>query len=391
MTQPLSTDHPLWQVTILRPSEGRGCLVFRVHHVISDGLGMLYAVLPMLKNDTCDVLDTIALPAALKGVGQKSTEKRAEEGGPKKTAPKKPGFLAKLWDWICGCPRRSQAVAQGVLSLIVVKPDAEIKINPPLSARKPFLPFSGRHRMTRFPPLPMALVKAVREQHGCTVNDVIMTAVTGAIRRYCAEDLKDPLLQDGAASDVECKCTMLLALPRPIDRANPAVSLHNNILTPMFKLPVGEPTPVGRLRRTVDMASFLKSMPYIMGINATTKILASIVPRSVMRPIVSDTLSKITCNVTSLPLMTVPVTIAGQELTEMYALFVNNVPQISFISYNGNIYGNIVSDPALIPDPVAFGKHLLAELNDLAKPANQGVLAADLEQSTNVSTLYYVA
>lgn len=337
--------------------------MFRLHHVISDGLGIMFAFLPLFKNDTCNVLDTIALPAALKGKAG-SKEKRSADPSELK---KKRSFLSGLLDLVVGLPRRAKAATQGIISLLVVKPDAAIKMNPPLSQREPFLPFSGRHTMTPFPPIPMELVKKIRERHGCTVNDAIMTGVTGAIRRYGAQDLKDPLLQDGSPKDVECKCTMLLAMPRPVDPADPSVSLCNNILTPMFKLPIGEPTAAGRLHRVAEMASFLKSMPYIIGINLTTKLLASIMPRSMMRPIVSATLSKITCNVTSLPFMAVPVTMAGQEARTMQVLFVNNVPQFSFISYNGSIYGNVVGDPALIPDQKALGRHLLAELEELAR------------------------
>merc|ERR1711871_551246 len=100
------------------------------------------------------------------------------------------------------------------------------------------------------PSVPMAIIKAVRQKHGCTVNDAIMAGLAGAIRRYCSEDLKDPLFQ--TSKSLECKCTMLLALPRPLKADDPGASLCNNIVTPMCKLPIDAPDPISRLERMVS-------------------------------------------------------------------------------------------------------------------------------------------
>merc|ERR1712178_613742 len=104
---------------------------------------------------------------------------------------------------------------RGILSLLIMKPDAEIKMNPSIAQRTPYLAYGGQHRYTRMPAVPMTAVKAVREKHGCTVNDAIMAALAGALRKYGSEELKDPLLLPGASGRVECKSFMLLGLPRP--------------------------------------------------------------------------------------------------------------------------------------------------------------------------------
>eukprot|EP00928_Gymnodinium_smaydae_P098870 TRINITY_DN9297_c0_g1_i1.p1 TRINITY_DN9297_c0_g1~~TRINITY_DN9297_c0_g1_i1.p1 ORF type:complete len:499 (+),score=98.25 TRINITY_DN9297_c0_g1_i1:88-1584(+) len=394
MCTPLDHSRPLWTATLLRCAQGRGrsALVLRVHHVISDGLGMLFAFMPMMTCQEGRVADHIPLPKSLLGKAKSSSGgNRSGNAARVNDAPSEPlngGSGQGSGEGSRGSPRRRGLLAtlclplraltgclRGIFSLLVVKQDSELKMNAPLAQRKPFLPFSGRHRWTRMKPVPMSLIKAVRERHGCTVNDAIMAALAGAIRRYNAEDLKDPLFADaeGAASSqrgrarVECKCTILLALPRPVEPGDPGASLANRILTPMCQLPVGEPTPTARLQRMVQVCNDLKSMAYITGIGLTTRFLSSVAPTGLMQKAASEAISKLTCNVTCLPMATVPTSFMGKELSEVQVLFVNNIPQISLMSYNGQVHWNMVSDPALVPRPEALGEYLTVEMEALAR------------------------
>lgn len=360
MAAPLDHSHPLWTATILRSKLGRSALLLRVHHVISDGLGLLFAFLPVMECDVGNVLDTIPLPSNLKGQSAKSVTRRRGE------MPRR-SFLGKMCDLLHGSFANTRMFLRGVLSLLIVKADSEIKINTPIAQRTPFLPFSGRHVYTPMPPVPMDRVKALRAKHGCTVNDAIMAALSGAIRRYCIEDLGDPLLR--SAHVLDCKAIMLLGLPRPVDPNDPGVSLANNIVTPMFKLPIDDPLPVGRLHRTIKMCDDLKSAAYLAGIQLTTNFILKIAPVSVMRSLASEGIAKCTCNVSNLPLPSVPIRAFGEEVKEFQFLFVNNIPQVSLISYNGFVYWNIVADPELIPDPTALGRKFLEEIEVLAAAA----------------------
>jgi diacylglycerol O-acyltransferase / wax synthase len=356
MCNPLDKAHPLWHITIINSRSGRSAMVVRIHHVISDGLGLLFAFLPIMEVQKGEVLDTIPLPSLL--TGKKSTSKQPVQA--------RVGFLARCFRLLLAMPGALIAALRGALTLLVVKPDAEIKINPPVKDRKPFLGFSGRHVFTRMPPIPMELIKTIRAKFGCSVNDVIMAGLAGAIRRYGSEDLSDALLQHATSKQLECKCTMLLGLPRPIDPKNPSVCLRNNILTPMCRLPIGEPSVAARLKRTVAICNDLKSGAYLSGIKMTTDFLTSVAPVKILQKAASEALSKITCNVTSMPFTTVPMKMWGSDLKEIQVAFVNNVPQIAFISYAGVVHWNIVADPQLIPDPAALGKHMLADLKELA-------------------------
>merc|ERR1711988_486199 len=115
------------------------------------------------------------------------------------------------------------------------------------------------------------------------------------------------------------------------------------------------------MRRTISMCNDLKSMAYVMGISMTTKFITKVAPSWLMRSIASEVVSKVTANTTCVPLTQIPFKFGGVECKEVQCIFVNNIPQISLLTYNGNIYWNNVHDPALIPNAALLGDHFLAE------------------------------
>jgi len=357
MFQPLSHDHPLWTATVLKAKKGRSAMLFRIHHSIGDGIGLLFAFLPILKSESSNILDEIPLPSRLKGKSdKKEIGSRRDTNG---------GVFKKLCRLLPDLFRSTIMFFKGFLSVLVVKQDSELMMNAPVKQRSPFLPFSGRHVFTRMPPVPLSALQAVGKQHGCSVNDAIMAALCGAFRRYGIEQLQDPLLKRG--EPVECKTFMLLALPRPVDLENPSASLVNRILTPVFHLPIDEPLASKRLQRTVKMSSGLKSLPYIAGIRLTTNFVTSVAPLKALRKVASEAISKVSCNTSSVPLPKVPISIAGKELKEVQVLFVNNIPQVSLITYRGTLFWNVTSDPNLMPDAAKIGQHFMLELEELAQ------------------------
>merc|ERR1712110_968554 len=98
----------------------------------------------------------------------------------------------------------------------------------------------------------MDKVKAVRKRFdGSTVNDVILAALIGALRRYGAEERNDPKLKV-IGGQVEFKALMMVGLPRELDEKDLASSLCNSILFTSVALPIDRHTPEGRMLGTID-------------------------------------------------------------------------------------------------------------------------------------------
>lgn len=214
----------------------------------------------------------------------------------------------------------------------------------------------------------MSAVSAVRKQHGCSMNDAVMAAVTGALRRYAIEEKDDEVLKAGGAP-VECKSLVMLALPRPIDEDDMTSALCNNILFASLKIPIDEPSAKKRMERTVHGCNDLKSKSYMSGLVGFTKFITKVAPQSLLNKSTGEAWSKHTLLVTNVPATSVPATWpaeGGSRIESMSVCIANVMTQVSMISYNGYVYASIVADPALVGDANKLGQFWLEEFDILA-------------------------
>jgi len=267
-----------------------------------------------------------------------------------------------------GCCHTPCAFMKGALTPALVKHDTELRINAPIAQRSPFVHFNGRRTFTRFAPVKMDVIKSIKDQNECSVNDVLMAALTGALRRYGSEVCGDPLLKSTSAR-IDFKSMVMLALPRPVDMNNLAGCLTNKMLFVSCPLPIDEPTALGRLQRTITAFANMKSSAYIAGVAGLTEFVKGVAPTSVLRKTASETFSKHSLLVTNVPTTTVPVTFPkenGEQISETHMVFPNIIPQISIITYNGFVNANLVADPELFPRAEALGEMFQQEFEVLA-------------------------
>jgi len=337
MMEGLDRSYPPWRMVVLRVRQGRSGFWFRAHHTMGDGLSMLFAVCPMLGcKDGADPLSKIPLPGPL-----------LPPSARKQQAPPPPAAKPKSCCGSCGVG----SFLRGVAAPLVAKHDAELSINPPLDQRTPFLRFNRQRACFRFPAVSMSTVSAARKRHDCSVNDILLAALTGTLRRYGAEVHNDERLR---AEDkrLEFKTMLMMALPRKLNEQDMCSSMCNNILFASCPLPIDTADMDERVRRTVEACVDLKSKAYMTGLIGFTNFVKGVAPLSVLRKAASETFSKHTLLVTNVPSTTVPVTFpkeGGAEVDEIQMVFPNVITQVSIITYNGKVCANIVADPALFP------------------------------------------
>eukprot|EP00435_Cladocopium_sp_Y103_P066489 s149_g28.t1 len=275
------------------------------------------------------------------------------------------GFFANC---CCGFFRGVRNFLRGFFVMLATSYDSDLPVNAPLTQRRPRLKFSGKRRLTRLPKVPLSTVKRARENHGVTLNDIVMAAVTGAIRRYCVHK-GDTQLTEGRP--VECKSMVMLALPRECDISNPTIALQNKMLFSSVRLPVQEGTRAGRVKQMAEACSDLKSMAYMMGLKFFTN-LASMSPRAFLNKATGESWSKHSFLITNVPSTTGPMTWpkgeGGEQLQGITMVIANVMNQVSVISYNGELYSSLVSDPDVIDEEAEFCKMWLSEFEALADP-----------------------
>lgn len=364
---PMDRTHPLWKVVVARArAPQRSAVILNFHHALGDGLGLLFLFSNTMGVEGGNPMSKIPLPNTV--LPPSARKPPSNKPSPAAKPSGLVGCLAGIFRLPCQIMYNIKQCLRGALTPLVTTHDTELSINEPLAKRTPILPFNNRRAYTRFPAVPMSAVQAARKRRGISMNDAVMSALTGALRRYALDIRGDKVLAK-EGSRVEFKSLVMLALPRRIDETDLTKSLVNNILFTSSPLPIDEHTVAGRVRRTVQGCDDLKSKAYMTGLIGFTKFITKVAPQSLLNKAAGETWSKHSLCVTNVPAtsceMTWPAE-GGKPVGEISVVIANVMPQVSLVSYNGNLYAGLVADPELMPDPTALGRLWVSEFEALA-------------------------
>jgi WS/DGAT/MGAT family acyltransferase len=258
-------------------------------HVITGLTGGRFAVVAKLHHSLCDGMKAVGLGIQLFDPSRLSI--------PDAPAPVSRSIIPSL------------PSLRGIRDTIDIASSVLMNTRPP-TLNSPVLTSSTRPRRVVMSRLDLADVHRIRRAHGGTVNDVLLALVTGALRHW--------LSAHGSAGPSSVVRALIPVNQR--SRSGDAAS-GNQISGFLVALPVGEPDPVERLRDIREQMETAKAAGPDRGAGALPK-LADKVPPLVHRlaapvmgrcaPLLFDTL------VTSVPLPSVPLSLDGAALCEMY-------------------------------------------------------------------------
>jgi diacylglycerol O-acyltransferase / wax synthase len=224
--------------------------------------------------------------------------------------------------------------------------DAEALAKLLLSPSDPSTPLRGdlgvAQRAAWSAPIPLDAVKAMGHASGTTVNDIVLTAVAGALRRYLRS-------RDGLVEELTAFIPFNL---RPLDQPLPA-KLGNRFGLVFLKLPVG----IGaRRRRLAEIHRRMDEIKHSPEGAVSYGLLGAIgvTPVSVERRIIEQFTAKATAVVTNVPGPRRPVYFAGAPVKGVlvWAPRSGSVPiSVAIFSYAGEITVGLMVDAGLIPDP----------------------------------------
>jgi WS/DGAT/MGAT family acyltransferase len=353
MSTPLDYGRPLWQLHAVEGVAGGGALIARLHHCIADGLALVQVLLSLADPERDVAPEAVAVPA-----------EPAEGGLLEALLHPALSVLDAAWrtahvarDLALGSlatvsdPARLRAAAKSggagaaaLGKLLFTLPDRRTILRGHPGVVK---------RVAWSTPVPLADVKAVGRDFGSTVNDVLLTAVAGALRRYLEER--------GQPTD---GLNIRAMVPYSVRTPAEAGQLGNRFGLVILSLPVGERDPQQRLlilkRRMDDIKDTpeaLVAYGILNGIGLT--------PVAVEKIIVDIFAAKVTAVMTNVPGPASPLYLAGSRLDGMMFW----VPTggelglgISILSYAGQVFVGIATDAGLIPDPGAIVEAFQAEL-----------------------------
>jgi WS/DGAT/MGAT family acyltransferase len=206
-------------------------------------------------------------------------------------------------------------------------------------------------------------IKAIKGSLGGTINDVVVAATTGAVRRFLQR----------RGSDVDSMEGFRTVLPVNTRKAG-GLSVGNHVAMLLADLPVTERDPVERLKKVIQVTTRLKKESNQTGgteliedvADLTTKRLVSELYRAAMR------LRTYNLIITNVPGPPFPLYLLGAQMQAIYPmvpLMQNQNLGIALFSYNGQMHWGFNADWESFPDVHEFVEDLrasFAEYKELA-------------------------
>jgi diacylglycerol O-acyltransferase / wax synthase len=346
-SEPLDFNHPLWTVHIVEKYEGGAAVVFRIHHAIADGMALIGVTMALVDGPLGESrrppppdedegwLQSLMAPvvATINAGTQASNLTFGTTFGLARHPLRTVGYL-----------RDGAGVAGELSYLLLMKSDSATRFK-----GKP----AGSKRVAWCEPLKLPEVKAVSRAFGCSINDILLSCVAGAMRRYLAE-------KGDRTEGVECRAMA------PIDMREPGdLSLGNRFGIIAVLLPVGIEHPLERLVIVRQRMLALKTS-YEPAVTLGLFAALGRLPKVVQNQLFDLLVSRATAVMTNVPGPPEPLTVAGSKLKQ--SLFW--VPQtadtgmgVSILSYAGHVQFGLITDAALTPDPEAVVNHFPEEFD----------------------------
>ncbi len=374
-SMPLDREQPLWHVHIVENVAGGSALIMRYHHCIGDGTAM-QAVVRKVFDATPD--------APLGGLpGDDHTA----------AAPSAPANVLFGFHTLERSARRALALALGTVEAVadpqrtleklgLVLGGTGVLIEELLKPADPKSPFKGdfglRKHVAWSTPVALADVKAIGAPLGAKVNDVLVAAMTGALRTY----LK------GRGVDVN-HTTVRAMVPvdlRPPERVG---LLGNDFGLVLLGLPVAAAKAADRLAQTKARMDRLKRSPEPVAMKFLFELFGS-GPKAIQDLATSIFGSKASLVMTNVVGPKDPVYLAGVPIDQMMFCVPHPGKElgvgISILSYRGMASLAVIADAGLVPDPEAITDEFNREFGRMKRAAQRASAAAAAPSRTRDNT-----
>jgi WS/DGAT/MGAT family acyltransferase len=367
-SETLDPRRPMWQVHLVEHYERGSAWIIRVHHCYADGIAMIRVLLSMTEQDSGpalarrlarpsprpDVLPVLgwlqqlAMPAGDILENALAEGARLLESGVHQLFH--PGRAAALAGSLGG-------MAGEFVRVLALPDDPGTPLRGDLS---------GEKAVAWATPIPLHEVRTIGRALGCSINDVLMSTVAGALGGHLREQGFD-------TRDLRVRASV----PVNLREADEPLSLGNRFGLVFVELALGLANPLQRLQATHDAMAALKgSLQPPMSLMSLG--LMGMLPAAAQGPLVELFSRKATAVVSNVPGPQAPLYMCGQRVTEMYFW----VPQsgsiglgISILSYAGQVHFGMIADRTIVSSPARVVDRFPAEFEKLLLATVVGALA----------------
>ncbi len=342
----LDPAHPLWQFHLIEKYEGGSAMVARIHHCIGDGISLVSVMLSITDGGN----DPPRRPAR----ARRRTESDGEADWLADTVL---GPLTDMTVKALGITGQGVAKSLSALSdpergsldlmhtgMQALRDVAALAMMPDDSPTRLKGKPAGKKLVAWGEPIPLPAVKAIGKALGCSVNDVLLACVAGAIGHYLRDKGDEP---DGQ----EIRAMVPVNL-RPLDQA---WQLGNRFGLAPLVLPIGIGNPIERVYAVRARMNQLKGS-YQPLLAFAVLAVAGLTIKPVQDAILGLFAKKATAVMTNVPGPAVPLKLCGATLrqTMFWVPASGDIGVgVSVLSYGGGVQFGLITDQKLCPDPQA--------------------------------------
>jgi diacylglycerol O-acyltransferase / wax synthase len=345
-SQRLDRSRPLWEATLLEGLAGRRwAIVCKVHHCLIDGFNAASVAAALLDGEPEPEEGPTALAQLLDSLGEESqrgvlTRLRGVVGDEIAggiDAALQPHDVATIL-------ARSQAITERVVREQSA-PTPITSLNGPI----------GPDRRLAAVDVSLEELKRVRQEFGGTVNDVVMAAIAGGLRRLFMQ----------REEDVDHVSALVL---RNLQGATESLARGRGISSLSVEMAISEPDPLLRYRKIAAAGSELKSEP------AATPTTGGLTP-----PIVQSVIARlaVTPRLFNLPVANMaapPFTVYAlgsplRRVIPVVPLCSGQALGVAAVGYCGRVFFGLSADRDTVPDLDVLSAGIKETLSDLARVA----------------------
>lgn len=352
---PLDHLRPLWEAYLIEGLEGgRAACFFKVHHSVMDGVGSL-AIFDALTQ--AHRAEPIRVPRQLPSAPPSSNALRVARLARDATVNVACSMGAAVAASVRGAFRPGEVIVQtartvrGVRGMI-----SDLTASPVIDPLAQASTGIGRRLDAMTVALPR--MRRIKDALGVTLNDVVLTAVSGAVGRYHVH-------RKVRVGELHCM------VPMSLRQSDERHSLGNRVGAFNVALPVGEADPLVRLERIKRQTGAAKSDRRGAAWPLLMRVMASL-PGFAYRVLANTVTGRVNLICTNIPGPPVVRYLAGAKIEVMYPfapVALGTPLSIALMSY-GDSYGiGIDTDPAAIPDPELLTSYLVAAFDEIERCA----------------------
>ena len=336
MAIPLDYSKPLWKIHLIDNYEGGSAVIWRIHHAIADGIALVRVVFSLTGTSVEDSLKDIQYLSenhkkkAFTFDGLKAKLDQAVHLG--EGIYKEASNLIQKPELMKDALLQSWDTTKELAKLVIDKPRTD-------SIYKGHLGVVKKAAWSK--PVPLAKIKEIGIKTKATVNDILLAAMTGAIRHHLVkhnEDLLKPFR---------------IICPVNIRKGN-KIHVDNQIGMISLELPIHLVEPHDRIAAISRKTRQLKRSLEPAAVYTILNLAGDFLPKKLEMKAAEHIGNRIMGVLSNVPGPREEVYFAGKEIDNiMFWIPQTNILGVgmSIISYNGKVSLGVATDANIIDDP----------------------------------------